>query len=157
VRGPWVATRQLAKAGYLDGGYMSKALAFVSTRSRLRKPRTFWSLDSHEIPESPGVYLLFARRRLLYPKGRSPVFYIGQASNLRRRLKAHLTYARQAREGRRHTLYWPRYEWAAAFGTRYALVLAGKGQTPRRLEGKILKDFSRKYRSFPLANGQGSW
>ena len=138
-------------------GYLSNPLSFISKKNRPRKPREFWSLAAHDVPERSGVYVLIARRKFPYPKGRSPVFYVGQAKNLRRRLRSHLTYARRARADRRLRLYWPRYEYAAAFGKRYALVLTTRGQSPHSLEKRVLQDFSRKYRTFPLANGQGTW
>jgi hypothetical protein len=95
--------------------------------------------------------------RLQYPKGLSAVFYIGQAANLRRRLTDHLRWSMQARQDRRLTLYFPRYEYAAALGARYAYFEAPRGWTARRLETRLLCDFATRYRSWPVANGAGSW
>jgi len=45
--------------------------------------------DFASVPQSPGVYLLVASsaNSFLYPNGRSAVFYIGQGTDLRTRLR----------------------------------------------------------------------
>ena len=41
--------------------------------------REFWSLDRQNIPKKAGVYILIAQgTEFLYPKGKSPIYYIGQ-------------------------------------------------------------------------------
>jgi hypothetical protein len=121
--------------------------------------KDFWECDQHDIPATPGAYLLIARgdTHFHYPLGQSPVFYIGQSKNLRTRLLTHLKYAKQAREDRVENLYWPRYEYAAIFGGRYCFVRTWQGLGPRSLEELIMARFAKKYRSFPIANGSGSW
>ena len=120
--------------------------------------RNFWRLASHEIPSGPGVYVLLAKpgTRFQYPRGRSPVFYIGQASNLGNRLRSHLRYSLQARGDRPLKLYWRRYEYAAVFGCRYTYISAHRGD-PGILEAKVLSSFADRYRSIPVANGGGGW
>lgn len=133
----------------------------LSLAGRTRRVRDFWSLAGDNITEKAGVYILLAtgRHSFEYPRGRSPIFYIGQAGNLRRRLKSHLKYAGEAcaRGKRRLALYWPRYEYAAVFGARYAVIPARPNQSPRTLECRMLRAFARKHRAFPVANSQGSW
>lgn len=69
-------------------------LSFVHRCKNLRGVQSpladFWKLVEHEIPESGGAYVLVADRWFTYPSGKSPVFYIGQSTNLRSRLRAHL-------------------------------------------------------------------
>ena len=121
----------------------------------------FWSLDDHEIPERPGAYILVARPgiRFDYPGGRSPVFYIGQAGNLRSRLYQHLNWSLKAAADKDpgRCPYWPRYEYGSAFGGRYTYLRTWQNLTPKSLEDILLAKFALTYRSFPVANGQGSW
>jgi hypothetical protein len=121
----------------------------------------FWRLDQHDIPTSPGVYFLIARPgvRFLYPNSTSSIFYIGQASSLRRRLLDHLKYSKQVRDNRRVKIprYWPRYEYAGAHGGRYCFIKTKQGRTPKALEDIVLTLFAKRYRAFPVGNGSGAW
>jgi hypothetical protein len=119
----------------------------------------FWRLDEHDIPETGGAYVLVASEWFVYPSGKSPVFYVGQSRNLRQRLRMHRRYSIDVRDDQRNRgdLYWPRYEYAGRFGSRYAFVKTHRGKTPRAVEEELLASFARQYRSFPVANGSGSW
>ena len=121
----------------------------------------FWSLRDHEVPVSGGAYVLVARPgiRFTYPNGSSPVFYIGHSRNLRRRLRSHSGFALRARDVPfdKRFPFLPRYEYAARFGGRYAYLQTWQGMMARSLEDYLLVYFVRKYRTFPVANGQGSW
>jgi hypothetical protein len=119
----------------------------------------FWKLQEHEIPSSPGAYILIAQgnSHFSYPIGSSPVYYIGQSKNLRSRLREHFKYATQAKHNRQLPLYWPRYEFAAAYGGRYCYMRALQGLSPKVLEEILLAKFAKKHRSFPIANGSGTW
>jgi hypothetical protein len=119
----------------------------------------FWRMDTHEIPASPGAYILASSGEVhfTYPAGNSPIFYIGQSSSLLRRLQEHRRYATQAKEDRRLLLYYPRYEYAAKFGARYCYINTWQGLTPKALEELVLAKFAKRYLSFPVANGAGSW
>lgn len=121
--------------------------------------RDFWKVKDHDVPSGPGAYILVAKghSHFSYPRGNSPIFYIGQSSNLHSRLYEHLKYATQARNDRKRQLYWPRYEFAAIYGGRYCYLRTWQGLTPKALEEIILARFANKYRSFPIANGSGSW
>lgn len=119
---------------------------------------SFWALNDHDIPATPGAYVLQARgTRFRYPRGTNSVYYIGQSGNLRRRLRAHFRRALEARDNRQWSVYWPRYEYAAAFGTHYCYVHTWKGLTPRALEELLLARFAEKHRGFPVANSSGAW
>ena len=123
-------------------------------------PHDFWNLKNDDIPAMSGAYILLARgTRFRYPIGSSPVYYIGQSTNLHRRLRTHLRYAEAARvnENRRSTRYWPRYEYAATLGTHYCYVRTWSPLKPRALDEILMAHFATKYRSFPVANGAGSW
>lgn len=115
--------------------------------------------DAESVPEKSGVYILIARGTTMfpYPGGKSPVFYIGQAQNLRQRLRQHHKYYLEAKNNRKLTLYWPRYEYAAKFGAVYTFILTKKGSNPKRMEDEILGGFAKIYKSFPVANGAGAW
>jgi len=121
--------------------------------------RTFWDLLDHDVPEKRGAYVLLAASgtTFMYPRRQSSVFYIGQARNLRRRLLQHRRFAIVARDNRKEVLYWPRYEYAAAFGARYTFILAKPREKPKTLENELLAMFAEHYRSWPVANGTGGW
>ena len=123
--------------------------------------RDFWKLKTDDVPASPGVYILLAKPsiRFQYPNGKSSIFYIGKAVNLRLRLYEHLKYSIEAKEekDRKRDLYWPRYEFAASFAGRYTFIHTWQGMNTKGLEDKVLRQFAGYYRSFPVANGAGSW
>jgi len=137
----------MVRLPFLDRGYSNGPI------------RDFWELDQHEVPDRPGAYILLARPgfTFMYPRRHSSVFYIGQATSLRRRLRLHLRFAREAKFQRKDTLYWPRYEWAAAFGARYTYLLTAPRERPKRLEDDLLAMFAEHYRAWPVANGTGGW
>ena len=118
----------------------------------------FWNTKDHDIPRLPGAYILLGRgTRFRYPLGRNSVFYIGQSKNLRRRLHTHVEYASLAKSNRQISLYWPRYEYAAKFGTHYCYIRTWQGLNPKALEETLMAYFAKKHRAFPVANGAGSW
>lgn len=120
--------------------------------------QNFWNLNNHDIPTRPGAYVLLARgTRFQYPIGKNPVYYIGQSTNLKQRLVRHLRYAKQARDNRQRLLYRPRIEYAANFGTHYCYIRTWQGLGSKSLEDVLMAYFAEKHRSFPIANGAGSW
>jgi len=125
----------------------------------LHKYRDLIQWNEDNVPEHSGVYILMAKdgQMFQYPNGKSTIFYIGQATNLYRRLREHKKYSLEAKQNRKIGLYWPRYEFAAKFGALFTYVLTKQGESPRGLEQKILHKFALMYRSFPIANGVGSW
>lgn len=123
--------------------------------------RDFWRLAEHEIPQAPGAYILFARSgiRFRYPKGESPIYYIGQSRGLRNRLKGHLKWSNQVRLDTREQfpVYEPRYEYGGKFGGRYCFARTWQGLSPKALEDMIMARFAIKYGTFPVANGTSAW
>lgn len=139
-----------------------KELHFLKGLANTPVPlRDYWKLADHEIPASAGVYILIAKPGIifLYPRGKSPIYYIGKAASLHQRLNEHLKYSKEARRDRKNTQneYWPRYEYAASFGSLYTYIHTWKGMTVRNLEHEIICRFADRYRSFPIANAAGSW
>lgn len=122
--------------------------------------KNFWKLDNDDIPESPGAYILIARKDIsfIYPQGKSRIFYIGQSTNLRNRLHFHLKAATEARDTREnYPVYFPRYEYAAKYASGYCYIKTWQNKSPRILEGEVMGRFAIKYLSPPVANGAGSW
>jgi excinuclease UvrABC nuclease subunit len=121
------------------------------------RPIELLPLDS--VPAAPGVYIFSARpgHRFAYPRGRSPVFYIGRSTNLRRRLTTHRRFILQAREDRHLQQYWPRYEYGASFGCRVTVIVTRRGDTAATLESQLLSLFAAQYGVWPVANGVGVW
>lgn len=136
-----------------------RTLSFLKDVYNTKPIRNFWLLDKHSIPDKPGSYIILARQGEMfeYPRKKSPVFYIGKAINLRKRLNQHFRFSRQAKIDRKLVLYWPLYEWAAVKGARYTFVECKSDEKARLLERDFLAQFAEKYRSWPIANGQGGW
>jgi hypothetical protein len=116
-----------------------------------------WSKS--DVPKEPGAYILLARPEISfrYPRAESPVFYIGQASNLRGRLYRHRVGIKEAKEHRKQCLYRPTREYGASFGAFYTFVLAESGCSPKSLEDLLMARFAKGYGSLPVANGAGAW
>ncbi|MGD0992905.1 MAG: hypothetical protein ABR998_10580 [Gemmatimonadales bacterium] len=117
------------------------------------------AIGDHHVPRAPGAYVLIAApgATFTYPRRNSPVLYIGKASNLRRRLQEHARFIDEATYERRKTMYWPMYEYGAAFGCRYAFLRTHGRQSASHLESDLLAMFGERYRSWPVANGAGGW
>jgi hypothetical protein len=132
---------------------------FGRERSRMKN---FWKLECHEIPSSSGVYLLVAKAGIefQYPEGKSPIYYIGKADSLRRRLLQHLKLHLEVKSRNveeEDFLNRPRHEYGAVFGGGYCFIKTWSGMTPKNLEDEVLALFAKKYRSFPVANSAGAW
>ncbi len=106
------------------------------------------------IPEKAASYVLGTSdgTKFTYPWGESPVFYIGQASNLRTRLIQHGKLTLNALENH-NEYWWPRYQYAAAFGCDVAWYTTRGLQNPNRLEADLINAFYESYGSIPVANG----
>ncbi len=132
---------------FLDPGYDHVPLRLLS------------DISQHDVPHKRGVYVLLARTgvRFSYPRGRSPVFYIGMSSDLHTRLSTHAKYSLEAAEDRKYTLYYAVYEYAAAFGCRYTYMLLRPGERAAHVESCLLAMFAEHYRSWPVANTKGGW
>jgi hypothetical protein len=122
----------------------------------------FWRSDKHKIPNSPGVYILIAKKGIQfhYPKRKSPIYYIGQTNKLRKRIvEQHRKHHSHVRNDRRLKgyLYEARHEYGGAFGGRYCYIQTWKGKTPKQLEKQIIRAFMKCYHAPPVANGAGAW
>jgi hypothetical protein len=109
------------------------------------------------IPETGGAYILGSTDNIdfIYPWGRSPIFYIGKAHNLRKRLRRHRRNILKVVEDHEETHWWPRYQFGASFGTTLAWFSTSGRQTPEGLEADLINQFYWVYGSIPVANG--SW
>jgi len=88
------------------------ALAFVSGFQPKATLDLLTKKSLKGVPRSPGVYLLMASETSFhYPGGSSPVFYIGQGKNVRRRLQNHRRWIAKAKAtDRKLCLYRCRHE-----------------------------------------------
>lgn len=111
-----------------------------------------------QLPESGGVYMLgTANTPLIYPWGTSPIYYIGQSGNLRERLGSHRDVIAKGRNfgGYYGNNWWPRYQYAIAFGADCCWFEPKKDNTPANLEAELIQEFYDHIGALPAANG--SW
>ena len=108
--------------------------------------------ETTQVPDGGGAYVLgTATTTLIYPWGDSPVFYIGKAAHLRRRLRTHRANARKA--ARERDAHWhPRHRYAEAFGAHAAWFHARDGETPEEVETALMQAFYRAVGAIPAAN-----
>ena len=114
------------------------------------------TVDLDTIPEDGGVYVLGTTSTpLVYPWGTSPVYYIGQSGDLRKRLTGHRAAAVDARSFGRYWESWrPRYQYAAALGADCVWFTASNHDTtPEALEAVLINEFYWLVGSTPAANG----
>lgn len=129
-------------------------------KGKVSRLADFWQLAQHNIPETPGVYLLVAESvHFRYPASESPIYYIGHTQSLRRRLFGHLKWHKQVRDDCRqgYSLSEPRHEYGGVYGGRYCFIKTWRGRSARSLEDIVLARFACKYHAFPVANSAGAW
>ena len=148
------------------GGYRmprvtkTSSLATFGKGLTFNQPRNLLQCSAcDEVQDAPGVYVLLTGDGTLfqYPVGRSPVLYIGQSVNLRRRLGDHSEWAKQAKSNRRRELYYPRYEYAERFGVKFVYLCTRGRVAAKKLEKILLARFTNKFRGWPVGNSGGSW
>jgi excinuclease UvrABC nuclease subunit len=129
--------------------------------SKLRKIET---VAEEDIPEEPGAYIMLSdNTEYIYPwsesRGKSRVYYIGQASNLRDRLATHKKFCLEAKGNPNpsYYYYWPRYEYAAYHGCNICWVTCKSKQEAKQTEENLLFDFANYYGAKPVANSQSAW
>lgn len=110
-----------------------------------------------DLPEEPGAYVLGTAdgTMLVYPWGKSPVYYIGMSKKgLAARLSEHSNYIQKYIDD--HSAWrnsgWPRYQYAAAFGAHAVWYLAGEVE-PKDIEDALMGCFCDMFGSRPVANG----
>ena len=108
------------------------------------------------VPDTGGAYVLGTSdgTMLTYPWGSSPIFYIGKANNLRRRLRDHRKYIVGATEDHEERNWWPRYQYGAAFGADCAHYSRRGQQEPQNIEALLITSFYRTFGSIPAANSK---
>lgn len=114
-----------------------------------------------DVPDIGGGYVLGTAdgTMLVYPWGTSPIFYIGKATGLRRRLQDHRKALEECiadHASERSKVLSPRYVYGAAFGAHAVWYLAGK-IAPPKVEEVLMASFRDAYGSIPVANGQQNW
>jgi hypothetical protein len=117
------------------------------------------SADKPDAPKkTPGAYILVAGSGTVfrYPRGESPVFYIGKATGVRGRLLTHRKNILQAMTAGAH-VYGPVREYGAAFGAYYSFIRATDEYSPSELEDLLMARFAKRYRSLPVANSAAGW
>ena len=92
---------------------------------------------------------------LTYPWGTSPIFYIGKATKLRRRLETHKKHIRSAEDDHEETYWWQRYQYGAAFGADCAYYSHSGPQNVQNIEARLIERFYRVFGAIPAANS--SW
>lgn len=121
------------------------------------------TLDLEAIPENSGCYIMISDNTdYIYPRGKSRVYYIGKAKNLRTRLKTHKRHCSKRVELVKHhdfgdKYYYPRYEYAAYHGCNVGLIITKSENIAKSMETILLIDFANYYGAKPVANGQSAW
>lgn len=82
--------------------------------------------------------------------------YIGESSNLYRRVNTHKKYILRAMVDHEEEYWWPRYQFGASFGADVVWYSCKGPQNPNRLEADLIDKFYETYGSIPLANGTWS-
>ena len=106
------------------------------------------------VPDTGGAYVLGTSdgTMLKYPWGSSPIFYIGKANNLQRRLNEHRNHIVDAIDDHDVIYWWPRYQYGAAFGANCAYYSRHGPQEPQNLEARLVMSFYESFGSIPAAN-----
>ena len=112
------------------------------------------------VPNEPGIYIMVAKKRkFVYPKSESPVFYIGTSKHLMSRLKTHLRRYKEAKKDFKNHTSWnySRYNYAVAFDADiYYMRITGR-ENEKALESKAMEGFYDKYGALPVGNGAFSF
>lgn len=109
------------------------------------------------VPSTGGAYVLGTSdgTMLTYPWGSSPIFYIGKANDLHRRLSTHRKHICAAMENHDEDYWWQRYQYGAAFGADCAYYSRSGPQNVQNIEAELIESFYETFGSIPAANS--SW
>ena len=121
--------------------------------------------EINNVTTGSGVYIIVSadKTKFVYPKGNSPVIYIGKADNLRRRLSEHLKNLNNIQDEETYMRgHWhqpcSRYQYMKYYGAYvYTFHRLKNSQDPKNLESQILWKFYERYRSLPVGNGARSF
>jgi hypothetical protein len=137
----------------------TRFLRTLKLKQKTSRVSDFWRCKDHNIPKFPGVYLLIAKKcTFRYPTGRSPVYYIGKAKSLYKRiLKDHYKWHSHVKGDRRkdNCFYEARHEYGGVFGGRYCYIQTWKRISPEKLEKIVIGAFVQSYHTIPVANRAG--
>ncbi len=108
-----------------------------------------------KVPEKSGAYILGSNdgTNFIYPWGVSPIYYIGQSTCLKKRLRTHKKHILSATDDHEELYWWPRYQYGASFGAYVAWYSVKGQQDPQILESDLITSFYEMYGSIPVANG----
>jgi hypothetical protein len=143
---------------------MKDMWAFLNVEPVVTKPLA--ELNVSSVSERPGIYILLAGNGTVYryPRGNSPIFYIGLGNSLRNRVttrkrRVQRLLRREKKVGDTNLkTEWPRYEYAAhhnAMVAAFPVRLLG-GQTIRDVESEAIGLFAACFGSPPVANAAAS-
>lgn len=113
--------------------------------------------DIPGIPSTGGTYILGTTdgTMLTYPWGTSPIFYIGKANNLKRRIiNDHRNSTLKVVADHDEKWWKPIYQYGAAFGVDMAWYSVKGTQSPTTLETNLIDQFYEAFGAIPVANGQ---
>ena len=133
--------------------YIRKEDFFKNFFADLFEYQNFKDLD---IPSKGGVYIFVSKeQKFIYPKGESRVIYIGESSNLRRRLYEHKSKYQSIKNDKKyHEKWWDynRYFYMIEFGCDIYFITRKGPQDEKNLESDILGFFYERYRALPVGN-----
>lgn len=115
--------------------------------------------DLSEVSTDDGVYIIASpKTKFVYPKGGSKIIYIGQANDIRRRLKEHQRNLRSAKKDRYdESWHFDRYNYMRYHGAQVYYYLCKGRQESKNLEYRLIGMFYDKFGSMPVGNGARSF
>lgn len=119
--------------------------------------KNYEDLDPNTIQEKSGIYFIVSKQhKFVYPKGDSPLIYIGKADNLRRRIQDHLVAYKNANPKAMWT--YSRYNYmdmSGGFEIYYLTTITN--EKAKYLESRAMEDFYDRYLATPVGNGAFSY
>ncbi len=109
------------------------------------------------VPITAGAYVLGTSdgTMLTCPWGSSPIFYIGKADALNKRLAAHREHIKGTKQDHDELSWWPRYQYGAAFGADCAYYSRRGPELAQNIESALIECFYYQFGAIPAANS--SW
>jgi hypothetical protein len=118
------------------------------------------TVSAKRLVRRPGVYVLFTADGYAYryPRGESPIFYIGMSELLCDRVDTHRQRVNTVLRRTANGIEWPRYEYAAAHGCKVAAFPMSDALNfdCGDLEDDVVALFAGVYGAPPVANGAAS-
>lgn len=153
---------------------LPRALTFLKTTSKSAGVREnigpdleFDLLDwdmLETVPNIPGVYVIVATdgTTFQYPKGKSPVMYIGMSDHLQQRLMSHANAVNDVANrideySQMNYQCHQRYHYFRVFGAKVYVFTRRGTQSPKEQEAHYIGKFYEKHLSLPVSNGARSF